>query len=114
MPDELTDFKLDTDKFGESYRNLSEEYLNTLELKSDLFTAILPDGSSFEFVIRKTYDGKIEYVVSGGRDVKITHATRDRKIISFKVVDEQGVEYAFTGADTTFRGTGCTLSLIHI
>ena len=22
MPDELTDFKLDTDKFGESYRNL--------------------------------------------------------------------------------------------
>ncbi len=58
MPDELTDFKLDTDKFGESYRNLSEEYLNTLELKSDLFTAILPDGSSFEFVIRKTYDGK--------------------------------------------------------
>ena len=60
MPDELTDFKLDTDKFGESYRNLSEEYLNTLELKSDLFTAILPDGSSFEFVIRKTYDGKID------------------------------------------------------
>ena len=110
MPDELNDFKLDTDKFGESYRNLSEEYLNTLELKSDLFTAILPDGSSFEFVIRKTYDGKIEYVVSGGRDVKITHATRDRKIISFKVVDEQGVEYAFTGADTTFRGTGCTIT----
>ena len=110
MPDELTDFKLDTDKFGESYRNLSEEYLNTLELKSDLFTAILPDGSSFEFVIRKTYDGKIEYVVSGGRDVKITHATRDRKIISFKVVDEQDVEYAFTGADTTFRGTGCTIT----
>ena len=110
MPDELTDFKLDIDKFGKSYRNLSEEYLNTLELKSDLFTAILPDGSSFEFVIRKNYDGKIEYVVSGGRDVKITHATMDRKIISFKVVDEQGVEYAFTGADTTFRGTGCTIT----
>lgn len=110
MPDEIKDFKLDTDEFGKSYRNLTEEDLNVLNLKSDLFTATLPDGSSFEFVIRKNYDGKIEYVVSGGRDVKITHATRDRKIISFKVVDEQGVEYAFTGADTTFRGAGCTIT----
>ena len=93
----------------EGYQNLTEEDLNVLNLKSDLFTATLPDGSSFEFIIRKNYDGKIEYVVSGGRDVKITHATRDRKIMSFKVVDEQGVEYAFTGADTTFRGPGCTI-----
>ena len=67
---------------------------------------VVPSNSLSE----KTYDGKIEYVVSGGRDVKITHATRDRKIISFKVVDEQDVEYAFTGADTTFRGTGCTIT----
>ena len=110
MPDEIKDFKLDTDEFGKLYRNLTEEYFNVLNLKSDLFTATLPDGSSFEFVIRKTYDGKIEYVVSGGRDVKITHATRDRKIISFKVVDEQGIEYAFTGADTTFKGPGCTIT----
>lgn len=110
MPDEIKDFKLDTDEFGKLYRNLTEEYFNVLNLKSDLFTATLPDGSSFEFVIRKTYDGKIEYVVSGGRDVKITHATRDSKIISFKVVDEQGIEYAFTGADTTFTGLGCTIT----
>lgn len=110
MPDELKDFKLDTNEFGRLYQNFTEETLNVLNLKSDLFTAILPDGSSFEFVIRKTYDGKIEYVVSGGRDVKITHATRDRKIISFKVVDEQGIEYAFTGADTTFTGPGCTIT----
>ena len=56
---------------------------------------VVPSNS----LLRKPMTGKIEYVVSGGRDVKITHATRDRKIISFKVVDEQGVEYAFTGAE---------------
>ena len=32
------------------------------------------------------------------------------KIYSFKVVDEQGIEYSFDGADTTFAGPGCTIT----
>ncbi|MDE8697862.1 hypothetical protein PZH42_27850, partial [Bacteroides cellulosilyticus] len=72
MPDETTGFKLDTDQVGKSYRNFTEATMNRLNLKYDLFTAHLPDGSSFDFVIRIKYDGKLEYVVSGGRDVKIT------------------------------------------
>lgn len=110
MPDETTGFKLDTDQFGKSYRNFTEATMNRLNLKYDLFTATLPDGSSFDFVIRIKYDGKLEYVVSGGRDVKITHVADASKIYSFKVVDEQGIEYSFDGADTTFAGPGCTIT----
>lgn len=110
MPDETTGFKLDTDQFGKLYRNITPETMEKLNLKSDLFTATLPDGSSFDFVIRQKYSGGIEYVVSGGRDVKINHTSDVSKINSFTVVDEQGIEYAFTGADTTFAGPGCTIT----
>lgn len=110
MPDETTGFELDTDQFGKLYKNITETTLTVLNLKYDLFTATLPDGSSFDFVIRKKYDGSTEYVVSGGRDVKISHTGDRSKIFSFKVVDEQGIEYSFDGADTTFAGPGSTIT----
>lgn len=108
MPDETTGFKLDTHRFNEFYRFLSPESLEALNLKYDVFNAVLPDGSSFDFVIRKNYGDVEEYVISDGRQVKISYTTTGGSIASFTVIDEQGVIYSFTGADTLFRGQGST------
>lgn len=110
MPDETTDFKLDTKRFNELYRFFTPENLETLNLKYDVFSALLPDGSSFEFVIRKNNENVLEYVVSNGREVKISYTTSGGDIVAFTVIDEHGIIYSFTGADTLFRGAGSTFT----
>ena len=109
MPDERAGFKLEMDKLNIYYR-VSPEIPTGLNLKYDLFSAILPDGSSFDFVIMKNYQGKIQYIVSGGRKVKISYTSTVRDITAFKVIDEQGIEYDFSGADTSYSGPGASLT----
>ena len=108
MPDETTDFKLDTKRFDEPYRFFSSENLEKLNLKYDVFNVLLPDGSSFDFVIRKNYVDTEEYIISNDRKVKIGYTTSGGKIATFTVIDEQGIVYSFTGADTLFQGMGST------
>lgn len=105
MPDERCGFELDTDRLGVTYRQ-SPQMPADLNLKHDCFTATLPDGSSFDFIIRKDIQGRMEHIVSGGRKVKISHTASNTDILTFTVTDENGVEYKFTGADTSFMGTG--------
>ena len=64
MPDERADFELELDKLDFSYA-VTQEIPESINLKYDQFTAVLPDGSSFDFVIMKNYQGKIQYIVSG-------------------------------------------------
>lgn len=108
MPDERTNFELDTERLDVSY-SVSPNIPDNLNLKYDLFTAVLPDGSSFEFVIMKNYQGKIQYVISDSRKVKISYTSTTHNITAFKVIDEQGIEYDFAGADTSFSGTGAAI-----
>lgn len=106
MPDERAGFKLEMDKLNIYYR-VSPEIPTGLNLKYDLFSAILPDGSSFDFVMMKNDpQAKIQYIVSGGRKVKISCTYTVNDITAFKVIDEQGIEYNFAGADTSFAGSG--------
>lgn len=110
MPDESSDFKLDTDRLNVYYRNSSGIDFNSLNLKHDLFTAVLPDGSSFEFVIQKDNQGEDSYIISGDRKVNIRYGIQSHQISKFYVVDEQGIEYEFTGADTSYNGPGGTIT----
>lgn len=109
MPDERADFELELDKLDFSYA-VTQEIPESINLKYDQFTAVLPDGSSFDFVIMKNYQGKIQYIVSGGRKVKISYASTVNDITAFKVIDEQGIEYDFSGADTSYSGPGASLT----
>ncbi len=101
MPDEWRNFKIETDKLPSLFKNYASNVMN-FNLGHDIFTAVLPDGSSFEFVIKNQY-GKIEYVVSDGRQVKINCSHTQSNINSFTITDEQGIKYSFTGADRPYR-----------
>lgn len=109
IPDERADFELELDKLDFSY-SVTQEIPESINLKYDQFTAVLPDGSSFDFVIMKDYKGKIQYILSGGRKVKISYTKLNNDITAFQVIDEQGVEYDFSGADTSYSGPGAAIT----
>ncbi|WP_330941915.1 hypothetical protein [Bacteroides sp. MSB163] len=113
LPDEWRDFKLETDKLSNSF----EVYrrgggITNINLGHDIFNAVLPDGSSFEFVVRRGTDG-LEYIVSDSRSVQISCSHSSSNINSFTVIDEHGIKYIFDGADTPYRGIGAPSSVYY-
>lgn len=110
IPDEWRDFKLETDKLSNSF----EVYrrgggITNINLGYDIFNAILPDGSSFEFIMCRGING-LEYIVSDNRSVQISCSYTSANINSFTVVDERGIKYTFAGADTPYNGLGASSS----
>ncbi len=64
----------------------------------DLFNAILPDGSSFDFVI-DNINGSLKFTTSNGRSVKMSCNYTPTNISSFVITDENGVKYTFSEGD---------------
>lgn len=104
IPDEWKDFVLETDKLS-YYFSTHKDGIMSINLGYDIFNAVLPDGSSFEFIIRRGING-LEYVVSDSRSVQIDCSYTSANINSFTVIDEHGIKYTFAGADTPYNGLG--------
>ena len=109
MPDERCGFELDTEELMKYY---STPYYggvipDDLNLKYDPFSVVMPDGSSFDFFMLKDGQGKMQYIVSNHRRVKISPilSSNGNDITAFKVTDEQGIEYDFSGADISYPAT---------
>ncbi|MBO5382178.1 MAG: RHS repeat protein [Bacteroides sp.] len=107
-PDEASNFALETDQFSNIYRTHGSGMMN-YNLAYDPFSVTLPDGTAFDFYI-VNYTGTIEYIVSNGRYVQISHTKSNNQITSFTITDEQGIVYTFAGADASFQGNGATNS----
>lgn len=105
LPDEEEDFKLSTDDLNLLCR-VYADHLEESNWVNDKFSATLPDGSSFDFVILNDEYNGFRYVVSGARSVKIECQYTEGNIQSFEVTDEQGVKYLFDIADTAFQRAG--------
>lgn len=104
-PDEWKDFELEEDLLDSDYYpcpGCPPLNLSNYNFARDKFNVVLPNGSSFDFVMEKI-DGNIEYTVSDGRQVKITSSYNTSNINSFTVIDEDGVKYTFNGSDTPHR-----------
>lgn len=109
QPDENTDFTLYTEILN---RYIPESYteIDLHNLEYDNFNVVLPDGSSFDFVIKKNDHGELEYIISNARSVKITCLQCCREPINgFVIIDESGVKYTFDVVDETL-----TLPLLHV
>ncbi len=104
VPDEASGFQLQTNIMSQQYKYYENEVAN-YNLSHDKFRCTLPDGSSFDFVIKKESSG-LRYIVSDARSVIISCSYTSSNISSFTVTDEQGIKYAFTGADTPYMGAG--------
>lgn len=107
-PDETANFALETNQFSNIYRTHGSGMMD-YNLAYDPFSVTLPDGTAFDFYI-VNYTGTIEYIVSNGRYVQISHTKSNNQITSFTITDEQGIVYTFSGADTSFQGNGATNS----
>ncbi|MBE6284799.1 MAG: hypothetical protein E7098_10730 [Mediterranea massiliensis] len=107
-PDETSNFALETDQFSNIYRTHGSGMMN-YNLAYDPFSVTLPDGTAFDFYIVNRL-GTVEYIVSNGRYVQISHTTSNSQIASFTITDEQGIVYTFAGADASFQGMGATNS----
>src|SRR5690606_37425353 len=84
-----------------SSSDLSHHNLANLNLTHDKFNVVLPNGTSFDFVI--DYNGNPStqtYSISDGRRVEISCAYTQANINSFTIIDEDGVKYTFNGSDT--------------
>ncbi len=107
-PDETANFALETSQFSNIYRTHGSGMMD-YNLAYDPFSVTLPDGTAFDFyIINRT--GTIEYVVSNGRYVQISHTKSNNQITSFTITDEQGIVYTFAVADASFNGNGATNS----
>ena len=104
IPDEWRNFKLDTDKLS-AYYSIYKDAMMQQNFGYDIFNASLPDGSSFEFIIRRNDDNQLECVVSDNRSVKISFSYTTNNITAFTIIDEQGVKYSFNGADRPYRNS---------
>lgn len=104
-PDESRAFKIETDKLN--YPNTYSSCpscLTDFNYAHDKFHAVLPDGSSFDFVIDKgAGNNELIYTVSEGRQVIISCSVSGSKIQSFAVTDENGVVYTFSTGDTPYQ-----------
>ncbi len=102
IPDEWRDFKIETNKLSDTYHIF--EAIGACNFSHDKFSATLPNGTSFDFVIDKSPSGALEYIVSNGVNVKIS-CVGVYNISSFTVIDDQGVKYTFDGSDTPYMGS---------
>lgn len=107
-PDEETNFKLDTEKLEDYFTDHKPEDLLLYNWAYDKFNVTLPNGDSYEFVI-KMIEGNLTYFISDNRAIKITCNYSPSKISSFEIVDENGVKYTFNEADSPYF-TGSTFN----
>ena len=107
IPDEWSDFKLQTNIFQDYIEQYQPDYtcFTYYNLGYDNFHAILPNGTEFDFAIQKV-NNALSYNISGTHAVKISCNYNSSNIQSFIVVDESGVAYTFSDGDTPFSGTG--------
>ncbi|SEA74891.1 YD repeat-containing protein [Prevotella sp. tc2-28] len=98
-PDERTNFQLSTNMFDYLYDSNVASSLYLHNFQHDRFSATLPDGSSFTFFIDNDQYQGFRYIVSDGRQVKITCNYNSSDIYGFTVIDEAGVKYVFDVAD---------------
>ncbi len=109
QPDEVADFELKTEIMDQYIPNAYKS-IDSYNLEYDNFNAVLPDGSSFDFVVKKGYTGELEYIVSNARAVKITCLHSSKELINgFVITDESGVKYTFDVIEETQ-----TLPLHHV
>lgn len=103
IPDEWRDFKIETDKFS-IYHSVFD-VIEGGNFAHDKFTATLPNGTSFNFIIDKSNNGTLDYITSGNAGIKISCSYTMHAINSFTVIDEDGVKYTFNGSDTPSIGS---------
>lgn len=101
-PDELKDFKIQTEWLDEYFVSCPD-CISDHNFAHDKFSVVLPDGSSFDFIMDND-NNQINYLVSNGRNVKITYAADNFSIRSFVIVDESGVRYTFSEGDKPYLG----------
>lgn len=117
-PDEATDFTLlDQEvtqrKYYPHFNDATPIDLRPFNLARDQFSAILPNGTSFDFMILKGSDGYLEYKVSGDHKVIINCEYDSNNIRSFTIKDMDGVKYTFNKSDTflpSYTGSSYPLS----
>ena len=103
LADEKANFELNENAINMYYNPYNDAAYNLPNLLKyynyghDKYHAILPDGSSFDFVIGKV-NGNLVYKISDGRQVIITHTSTAKFIIT----DESGVKYTFDGGDVFY------------
>lgn len=103
VPDEWKDFKLQMPgdvQAPYSFHQCGTGCLSGYNYAHDKFSAVLPDGSSFDFIIDKGADNNISIRISNGRQVQISYFVQMDQIKWFTIIDENGVKYTFDGADT--------------
>ena len=113
LPDEDNNFKLvDQKVLNIEYSRLVNDRGSHMEYynwRRDPFNCVLPDGSSFDFMIYNDPEGNdIKYIVSNGRHVDIKYTKT-----AFYVTDESGVKYTFGVTERGFNRVG-TLENNHI
>ncbi|MDH6343986.1 YD repeat-containing protein [Parabacteroides sp. PFB2-12] len=102
VPDEKNGFQLQTNKLNDYLTaSMTIDGYQKYDYNYDKFTATLPDGSSFDFVIQKEGSG-LTYMVSDDRQVKISCSYNTSNIQSFTVIDESGITYTFAGGDAPY------------
>ncbi|MGN7785005.1 hypothetical protein ACTJIJ_10770 [Niabella sp. 22666] len=107
LPDEERDFALDAPPPAQDYSTCMVNCFRDYNYAHDKFSAVLPDGSSFDFIIKKDNNQRV-FMVSEGRKVQISCVATTAQITSFTVIDESGVTYTFSGADTPHQGNYST------
>lgn len=115
-PDELRNFQIEYARLQEYYFNppgnaLIPPYnhvdLSAINTAFDKFSAVLPDGTSFDFII----DGN-NIKISEGRQVKITYTNTTSNIFSFTIIDEKGIKYSFNEGDSPRPGSAPYLNYV--
>ncbi|MCU7551149.1 hypothetical protein OCK74_18660 [Chitinophagaceae bacterium LB-8] len=101
VPDEWRNFKIETPgdpTLAPINFNHCGSCLTEYNYAHDKFNVVLPNGSGFDFIIDNQNDSRV-YLVSDGRQVKITCNVLNSQIESFIIIDEDGVKYTFDAAD---------------
>lgn len=102
LPDEQKNFVLDVPSSAFFLSSCGGACISDYNYAPDKFNAILPDGSSFDFIMVNE-GGHVLFKVSDGRQVKMTHSVSSGNIAWFTVTDENGIKYTFSGADLPFQ-----------
>jgi hypothetical protein len=96
-PDESTDFKLDNFATAGEPIHLDCPNFDCFKVRNfahDKYNAVLPDGSSFDFVIDNK-NGVKSFLLSTAKQYKLTCVGE----ISFTITDENGIKYSFEESD---------------
>lgn len=122
-PDESEGFKVREDVLSNNYNNRPDginEELKQYNWEFDKFSAVLPDGRSFHFYIKRNSNNTITFSVSDNRFKNISFVTSGDLDDGFILYDENGVKYTFDVADYSidpsnmFRKVAWYLSRIDI